>query len=135
MLLWLGEAPVGQLSTMKRLTAAALVAVVAACSSPSGPQNGYTGTWKAVTENGFVTTTTTQNDSVVTGTGAFVSGKSRTTFRVSGTSFRPNLNFTMLFDEGGAATFSGTYVTGDSVAGVLETAPSIGGESLALKRH
>jgi hypothetical protein len=62
-----------------------------------------------------VSTTTTQSDSAVSGTGT-ISGASVVPITVSGMSDRPTLNLT-LADAGGDLIFSGTYVTADSVAG------------------
>jgi hypothetical protein len=62
-----------------------------------------------------VSTTTTQSDSAVSGTGT-ISGASVVPITVSGMSDRPNLNLT-LTGASQELLFSGTYVTADSVVG------------------
>jgi len=62
------------------------------------------GAWR-----GLVSTTTTQSDSAVSGTGT-ISGASVAHVTVSGMSDRPTLNLT-LADTAGELIFSGTYVT------------------------
>jgi hypothetical protein len=95
----------------------AAAAILAACSMPSAPENGFTGTWRGSMEPGgaIVSTTTTQSDSAVSGTGT-ISGASVAHVAVSGMSDRPALNLT-LADTAGELIFSGTYVTADSVVG------------------
>lgn len=63
----------------------------------------------------IVSTTTSQSDSVVSGTGT-ISGASVVPITVSGRSDRPNLNLT-LTSGSQELVFSGTYVTADSVVG------------------
>jgi hypothetical protein len=65
----------------------------------------------------IVSTTTTQSDSAVSGTGT-ISGASVAHVTVSGMSDRPTLNLT-LADTAGELIFSGTYVTADSVVGSI----------------
>jgi hypothetical protein len=132
-----GGTPVRQESAMKQLAAVALVAVIAACSNASGPQGGYTGTWKGTLPFGdTVVTITTQHDSMVSGIGAITSNtNSKTAFTVTGTSFRPNLSLLLHFGDSVALPYSGTYVTADSVAGFVLLAPSVGSPPLSLKRQ
>jgi hypothetical protein len=77
-----------------------------------------------------VTTVTMQTDSAVTGTGTIASGDSTLHVTVMGTSMRPNLELGI-----GGESYTGTYVTADSVVGVLQADPSVGGFTLSLKRQ
>jgi hypothetical protein len=66
----------------------------------------------------IVSTTTTQSDSAISGTGTIV-GDSVRRVTVSGMSDRPSLDLTLTGD-GQVVIFSGTYVTADSVVGSIQ---------------
>jgi hypothetical protein len=66
----------------------------------------------------IVSTTTTQSDSAIGGTGTIV-GDSVRRVTVSGMSDRPSLDLTLTGD-GQVVIFSGTYVTADSVVGSIQ---------------
>lgn len=125
---------------MKRFFLAGLVLILAGCSTgPSVPQAGYTGTWKGEIQyaNGPVTvvTVTTQSDSTISGTGNYIAASGNQPFTVTGMSSRPDIHFTMVFNDSTSLSFAGEYVTSDSVAGVIELAPSIGSPTLSMKRQ
>jgi hypothetical protein len=63
----------------------------------------------------IVSTTTTQSDSAISGTGT-ITGQSVVPITVSGTSDRPTLDLT-LRSASQELIFSGTYATADSVVG------------------
>jgi hypothetical protein len=94
--------------------------VLAACRTPSAPQNGFSGAWRGPIEPGgsIVSIVATQSDSAVSGTGT-ISGPSAVPITVSGTSDRPTLDLT-LTSASGVLLFSGTYVTADSVVGSVQ---------------
>jgi hypothetical protein len=123
---------------VKALSRLTLAATVAACSSATAPQNGFTGTWRGtIVGTGIVVSTvTTQNDSAVTGRGTMVtSAGAATPITVTGTSRRPNLQLTLTNTaDGGESQYSATYATSDSVAGSLDNGTGFA-LSLALKRQ
>jgi hypothetical protein len=121
---------------MKRSAAVVLAVVFAACSSAIGPQTGFTGVWKGTASVTGVTytTTTSQNDSTVRGTGIAVDTSSTATFGVTGTSSRPSLHLTLTYLDSVVVSYSGTYVTADSVDGFLD-ANSGFAVPLSLKRQ
>jgi uncharacterized YccA/Bax inhibitor family protein len=82
-----------------------------------------------------VVTVTTQSDSVISGTGNYITASAIRPITVTGTSSRPDIQFTMVFSDSTVFSFVGQYVTSDSVAGVIQFAPSVGGLALSLKRQ
>ncbi len=91
------------------------------CGTPAAPENGFTGTWRGSIGAGvdIVSTTTTQSDSVISGTGT-IAGPSVMHVSVSGMSERPTVHL-VLSNTGVEFDFTGTYVTADSVAGTVNT--------------
>lgn len=112
---------------MKQLVILGLAVLIAACSSSSAPKKIYSGTWKGLVQvdsNSIsITTTTTQSGTAVSGTCTAVStsGSSSNNFTcsLSGTSNPPAIGFTMDFNDSEVITFSGNYISSDSVAGIL----------------
>jgi hypothetical protein len=101
----------------------------AACGSDStAPKDVFSGTWAGnlagVTQ---LTLTTTQNGSAVTGTGTAVNTNTFTLV-VTGTSTPPSLNLAITASDSEHLTFDGSYVTADSVAGMIHE----GSDSVAL---
>ena len=125
---------------MKPVSVSILAMIAAGCTTgPSAPQPGYSGTWQGRTTNGdgpvTVTTVTTQSDSVISGRGNYVTVSGNLPFTVTGASSRPDLRLTIVFNDNTELSFVGQYVTSDSVAGVIQSAPSVGGLTLSLKRQ
>ena len=104
---------------MKHLAVVTVVAVLAACSS-TAPQNGFAGNWQGIANQADLITVTTQNDSNVAGSGTLTRNNTTTGGTITGTSMRPNLNFTLTLSDGGDEwSFTGFYATSDSVSGFL----------------
>jgi hypothetical protein len=122
---------------MKRSAAVALAVAITACSSAIGPQSGFTGVWKGTATIGNLTytTTTSQNDSTVRGTGIAADTTDTARFNVTGTSSRPSLDLTLTFPDSVVASYSATYVTADSVDGLLAIPGSAFALPLSLKRQ
>jgi hypothetical protein len=122
---------------MKRSAVVVLAVVITACSSAIGPQSGFTGVWKGTSLIGGIayTTTTSQSDSTVRGTGIAVDTTDTARFTVTGTSSSPSLSLTLTFSDSVVGSYLGTYVTADSVDGTLQIAQSGFGLPLSLKRQ
>ena len=118
---------------MKRLAILAVVAVLAACGSDSsGPSDTFTGTW-----NGIVITDPTdtlhfqmisgQSGSSLNGNGHVSAGSDVGAFTFTGTSTPPTIALTIVTGID-TLTYTGAYVTKDSVAGFV----SESGQSFVL---
>jgi hypothetical protein len=122
---------------MARLAAVAIVAIAVACSSASAPTTGFSGTWKGTTGVGAnYAMTVSQHDSTISGKGT-LQGPSTSVYRftVTGSSMNPNLSLRFAFGDTDDLIYSGTYITPDSVAGAILVSPSVGVDSLSLKRQ
>jgi hypothetical protein len=103
--------------------------VAAACGSDStGPKDTFAGTWVGVANTTTITVTATQNGSTVSGTGTAVNSPNSFTLVVTGTSTPPNVTLAITASDSEHLTFDGTYVTADSVAGMLHE----GSDSIAF---
>jgi hypothetical protein len=111
---------------MKQIVILGLAVLLAACSS-TAPKDVFTGTWTGTVQENTnsisITTTTSESGTAVSGSctavSASSSGSSNFTCMLTGTSNAPNLAFTMDFNDSEVITFTGNYVTKDSVAGIL----------------
>jgi hypothetical protein len=118
---------------MKRVAILALVVVLAACGSDSsGPTNKFSGTWTGKALAGPTDTlnfvfVAGQNGSTVSGTGNISADGTTLADVFSGTSAPPSVALTILVGPN-TLTYSGSYVSSDSIAGVLSEA----GTSLTL---
>ena len=119
---------------MKRFVILGLAVALAACSSSSAPKDIFSGTWDgSLTANSstlLIDTKTTQTGSSVSGT-CIGSGCADTlTCTLTGTSSPPNVTFTMTFSDAEVITFTGNYVSRDSVAGILTEQESSGTDTI-----
>jgi hypothetical protein len=107
---------------MTRMACLALTIALAACGSSDthlAPTPAtFNGTWTGSSSGNTVTVTATQTDSVVSGTGTFVTGGDTLQFTLTGTSKAPAITLTAELPCQ-SATFAGTYVSADSVTGTL----------------
>jgi len=117
---------------MKRIAVLALVAILAACGSDSsGPTDKFSGTWSGKTLNGTdtlgVLIIAAQNGSTVTGTGSLSEGSSSESATITGTSTPPSVALTLTIGSN-TANYAGSYVSSDSISGII----SAGTTSLPL---
>jgi hypothetical protein len=118
---------------MKRVAILALVVVLAACGSDSsGPTDKFSGTWTGKLLSGTTDTlnfvfVAGQNGSTVSGTGNISENGQIEADTFSGTSAPPSIALTIVFGSD-TLTYLGSYVSSDSIAGVITE----GGTSLAL---
>jgi len=108
---------------MKRVAFLALVAILAACGSDSnGPNERFSGTWTGTAISGSDTISyifyAAQNGSSVTGTGTISDHNSSAGTTFTGTSTPPSLTLT-IGAEADSGTYTGTYVSSDSISGIL----------------
>jgi hypothetical protein len=125
---------------MTRFFFIGMVLVAAGCSTSSAaaPQHGYTGTWRGQVQGEdvtIITTTTQDDDSLISGTGNYVTPGGVQSFTVKGTSTRPSLSYGLHFGDTLTLVFIGEYVTADSAAGILQIDPSVGAPMLSMKRQ
>jgi type 1 fimbria pilin len=121
---------------MKRIAALAFIVLLAACGSDTGPTDRFSGTWAGTTVAGtdtlHVVLVSSQTGSAVSGTGTASDPTSSAALTFSGTSAPPSVSLLIIspFDS---ATYIGSYVSSDSVVGVI----SGGGTSseLSLKKQ
>jgi hypothetical protein len=121
---------------MKRLTALALIALLAACGGDAGPTDRFSGTW---TGTGMSSSDTirlelvsAQNGSKVRGTGTLSDNSMTEAMMFAGTSMASSVELIVILH---AITigYAGTFVTSDSIVGGIE-----GGATtvrLSLKRQ
>ncbi|HWZ61031.1 MAG TPA: hypothetical protein VNW46_18750 [Gemmatimonadaceae bacterium] len=123
---------------MQRIACLTLAIVLAACGSSDTTHTGpsaftFTGTWAGTADGDSVTVTAQQTDSIVSGTGsAFILGQSFP-ITVTGTSAPPNIILTGNLPCAQTVTFTGTYVSADSVTGILTQGAS--SFAFGLKKH
>jgi hypothetical protein len=107
---------------MKRIAALALIAVLAACSSDTAPTDRFSGTWagSAVigTDTAHLVLVSTQTGSTVSGTGTATDNNTSSALTFTGTSTPPSVNLLIIspFDS---TSYIGSFVTSDSIVGVL----------------
>jgi len=108
---------------MKRFVILGSAVFLAACSSSSAPKDVFSGNWNGLETVGsstlLINTKTTQTGSAVSGTCIGSGGADTLTCNLTGTSTPPNVTFTMTFSDAEVITFTGNYVSRDSVAGIL----------------
>lgn len=108
-----------------RLSCLVIVAVLVACGSDkTGPSDVFSGTWAGVGVLDAADTLVFQFDaaqsgSALLGNGIVALDSASNSFTYTGTSAPPALTMTLSVTGGGVATFTGTYVTRDSVAGTI----------------
>lgn len=109
---------------MKALVASAILAsaALAACSSsnttPPAPRS-FAGNWVGSADGDSVSLTATQTDTTVTGGGVAVISGTTFEFTLTGTSKDPSITLTASLPCAQTVTFTGSYVSADSVAGTL----------------
>lgn len=115
---------------MKRLACLIIVAILAACGSDSSrPTDTFTGTWigAAIADSADTVTfrfMSTQTGGSVIGTGIVSEGAATNGFTFGGTLTAPTLNLMIQASGGGdPASYAGTYVTSDSIAGIITSGP------------
>jgi hypothetical protein len=108
---------------MKRFVVLGSAVILAACGSSSAPKDIFSGTWDGAGTVGsqtlLINTTTTQSGSAVSGICTGTGGGNTLTCTLTGTSSPPSVTFTMTFHDALVITFTGNYVSRDSVAGIL----------------
>ncbi|HWZ61033.1 MAG TPA: hypothetical protein VNW46_18760 [Gemmatimonadaceae bacterium] len=118
---------------MHRLTVIAsvicctLVAGACGSSSPTAPKDTFNGSWLGVLGPDTIRIAATQTGTAFSGTGTVSPGGQTVTF--VGTSTPPTLNGTLTAGTTPIA-FTGSYVTPDSIVGVLSAGGSSAGFSL-----
>jgi len=107
---------------MKRLAILAVVAVLAACGSDSsGPTDTFTGTWRGIvitdpTDTLHFEMISGQSGSTLNGNGHVSAGDDVEAFTFTGTSTPPTITLSIVVDDN-TMTYTGSYVTRDSIAG------------------
>jgi type 1 fimbria pilin len=121
---------------MKRIAALAFLILLAACGSDTAPTDRFSGTWAGSTVSGtdtlHVVLVSSQTGSAVSGTGTASDSASSAALTFSGTSTPPSVSLLIIspFDS---ATYNGTFVSSDSVVGVISGGGTSSG--LSLKRQ
>jgi len=109
---------------MKRLAILAVVAVLAACGSDSsGPTDTFTGTWNGIvisdpTDTLHFQMISGQSGSTLNGNGHVSAGDDVKAFTFTGTSTPPTIALSIIYGTD-TLTYTGSYVTQDSVAGFV----------------
>jgi len=112
---------------MKRIAFIALAAFLAACGSDNGPTDRFSGTWvgRAIANNDTLNFNLVagQNGSAVTGNGTISEGVESAPLAFTGTSAPPSVNLMMTFASE-TLSFTGSYVSSDSVSGIVSEGSS-----------
>jgi hypothetical protein len=107
---------------MNRIAVLALVALLAACGGDAGPTDRFSGTWIGnLVPSGdtiHLVLTPAQTGSTVIGTGTATDSSGSAPVPFSGTSTPPSVNLTMIL-KGDTLGYAGTFVTSDSIVGIL----------------
>jgi len=113
---------------MKRLAILLIVAVLAACGSDNtGPSDKFNGSWIGIIVPDSADTITvefnaTQTGSSVIGNGVASDAGSSNGFTFTGSSTPPTLTL-LLQVQSSTATYTGEYITSDSIAGTSARPP------------
>jgi hypothetical protein len=118
---------------MNRIAALALIAMLAACGSDTGPTDRFSGTWAGdlipnATDTVHFVLVSTQTGSTITGTGT-ASDTTSTALTFTGTSTPPTVDL-VVSSGGNTFNYAGTFVSSDSISGALSDGAVSAGLSL-----